>query len=114
VCAARQVRFRRGLDLAVGVFSHSTRIFSVTFTSASSPSLSSAIELICTWRPRWLWARCRESREGVASHASRDFEWVSGYGDRFGIVYVAFKTQKRTPKLSALWFREAARRNAVV
>ena len=31
-----------------------------------------------------------------------------------GIVYVDFKTQKRTPKLSAPWFREAARRNAVV
>ena len=25
-----------------------------------------------------------------------------------------FKTQKRTPKLSAEWFREAAKRNAVV
>jgi beta-glucosidase len=35
-------------------------------------------------------------------------------GTRFGIVYVDFKTQKRTPKLSAQWFREAARRNAVV
>jgi beta-glucosidase len=43
-----------------------------------------------------------------------NFEWSAGYGDRFGIVYVDFKTQKRTPKLSAQWFREAARRNAVV
>ena len=33
---------------------------------------------------------------------------------RFGMVYVDFKTQKRTPKLSASWYREAARRNAVV
>ena len=32
----------------------------------------------------------------------------------YGIVYVDFKTQKRIPKLSAQWFREAARRNAVV
>jgi beta-glucosidase len=30
------------------------------------------------------------------------------------LVYVDFKTQKRTPKLSAEWFREAAARNAVV
>jgi len=37
-----------------------------------------------------------------------------GHGDRFGLVHVAFKTQKRTPKLSAQWYREAARRNAVV
>src|SRR3712207_3011171 len=43
-----------------------------------------------------------------------NFEWTAGYGNRYGIVYVDFKTQKRTPKLSAQWFREAARCNAVV
>jgi len=29
------------------------------------------------------------------------------------LVYVDFKTQKRTPKLSTAWHSEAARRNAV-
>ena len=43
----------------------------------------------------------------------RDFA-MTGFGTRFGLVYVDFKTQKRIPKLSAHWFREAAGRNAVV
>ena len=46
--------------------------------------------------------------------AQDNFEWVAGYGDRFGLIYVDFETQTRTPKLSARWFREAARQNAVV
>jgi beta-glucosidase len=43
-----------------------------------------------------------------------NFEWADGYSKRFGIHYVDFKTEKRTPKLSAGWYREAIRRNAVV
>lgn len=43
-----------------------------------------------------------------------NLEWTDGYGTRFGLVFVDFKTQKRIPKLSASWFKEAARRNAVV
>jgi Glycosyl hydrolase family 1 len=41
-------------------------------------------------------------------------EWIYGFGDRFGLIYVDFKTLERTPKLSAEWFGEAARQNAVV
>lgn len=43
-----------------------------------------------------------------------NFEWADGYTKRFGIHYVDFQTQKRTPKLSAAWYREVIRRNAVV
>jgi beta-glucosidase len=43
-----------------------------------------------------------------------NLEWTGGFGTRFGLVYVDFHTQQRTPKLSAAWFKEAARRNAVV
>jgi len=43
-----------------------------------------------------------------------NFEWADGYTKRFGIHYVDFATQKRTPKLSAAWYREVIRRNAVV
>jgi beta-glucosidase len=43
-----------------------------------------------------------------------NFEWTAGFGNRFGLVYVDFKTQKRTLKLSAEWFHEAATHNTVV
>jgi beta-glucosidase len=43
-----------------------------------------------------------------------NFEWADGYGKRFGIHYVDFATQVRTPKLSALWYKELIRRNALV
>lgn len=46
--------------------------------------------------------------------AQDNFEWMDGYGNRFGLIYVDFDTQQRIPKLSAEWFREAARQNAVV
>jgi beta-glucosidase len=46
--------------------------------------------------------------------AQDNLEWIDGYGNRFGLIYVDFKSQTRTPKLSARWFRETARRNAVV
>jgi hypothetical protein len=36
------------------------------------------------------------------------------YGNWFGLIYVDFETLQRIPKLSAQWFREAARQNAVV
>ena len=46
--------------------------------------------------------------------AQDNFEWVDGYGKRFGLIYVDFETLERTPKLSAEWFREASRQNAVI
>ena len=35
-----------------------------------------------------------------------NFEWEHGYAKRFGIVHVDFETQERTPKSSALWYRD--------
>jgi beta-glucosidase len=42
-----------------------------------------------------------------------NFEWAEGYAQRFGIVRVDFDSQERTPKSSALWYRDVARRNAL-
>jgi beta-glucosidase len=43
-----------------------------------------------------------------------NFEWADGYSVRFGLCHTDYKTQKRTPKLSARWFTEVITRNAVV
>jgi beta-glucosidase len=43
-----------------------------------------------------------------------NFEWQDGYARRFGIVYNDFKTQKRTPKLSALWYQRVMRENRLI
>ena len=39
-----------------------------------------------------------------------NFEWGSGYGNRFGVVHVDFQTQKRTPKASARWYADLIKR----
>jgi beta-glucosidase len=43
-----------------------------------------------------------------------NYEWEDGYSRRFGIVYNDFKTQKRTPKLSAHWYSQVMRENRLV
>lgn len=34
-----------------------------------------------------------------------NFEWHSGYDERFGLVYIDYPTQKRIPKDSYYWYR---------
>ena len=35
-----------------------------------------------------------------------NFEWGSGYSQRFGLVYVDYPTQRRIPKASFRWYHE--------
>ena len=42
-----------------------------------------------------------------------NFEWHSGYGDRFGLVFVDYPTVTRIPKDSFYWYRELIRRGIV-
>ncbi|MEO6924412.1 MAG: GH1 family beta-glucosidase [Bryocella sp.] len=43
-----------------------------------------------------------------------NYEWSHGYDTRFGIFYVDYKTQKRTPKMSAEFYRTVIARGVVV
>jgi beta-glucosidase len=43
-----------------------------------------------------------------------NFEWIDGFEKRFGLYHVDFQTQKRTPKLSADFYRSLIAANALV
>ena len=43
-----------------------------------------------------------------------NFEWADGYRRRFGIIHNNFKTQRRTPKLSAQWYASVMAANRVL
>jgi len=43
-----------------------------------------------------------------------NFEWSDGLANRFGLHWVDYDTQRRTPKLSASFYREVIARNSVV
>ncbi len=42
-----------------------------------------------------------------------NYEWADGYQKRFGITYVDFQTQKRTPKLSSRFYKNVIANNTV-
>jgi len=71
------------------------------------------------WVRAHLLELARAIRDGVPVRAYHhwslldNFEWAEGYSQRFGLVHVDFKTQKRTPKDSAAWFAKVAATNAV-
>ncbi len=66
---------------------------------------------------RYLRALRRAAEEGVDIRGYfqwsflDNFEWASGYCDRFGLVYVDFETQQRLPKDSANWYRRVMETN---
>ena len=40
-----------------------------------------------------------------------NFEWAHGYDIRVGLVYVDYRTQERTAKDSALWYKKVITSN---
>ncbi len=61
----------------------------------------------------------RATSEGVPVHGyflwslMDNFEWSDGFEQRFGLYHVDFETKRRTPKLSASFYRETVARNSV-
>ncbi len=61
----------------------------------------------------------RATREGVPVKGYfcwsllDNYEWADGYEKRFGITYVDFATQKRTPKLSSDFYRSVITKNSL-
>lgn len=74
-------------------------------------------------RPRVLVATLKELYHAIQSGADvrgyfhwslmDNFEWEKGYGGRFGLVAVDFKTQKRTPRRSAYVYAEICEENGL-
>ena len=43
-----------------------------------------------------------------------NYEWADGYGKRFGVTYVDFKSEQRTLKLSGEFYKSVIAANRVV
>ncbi len=69
---------------------------------------------------RYLRQLKRSIDEGIPVHGychwslTDNFEWHSGYDERFGLVYIDYPTQKRTIKDSGYWYRNVIRSNGHV
>jgi beta-glucosidase len=51
---------------------------------------------------------------GIAPWSFMDnYEWAWGYGYRFGMYYVDYGTQRRSPKASARWYKEVIGRHGL-
>ena len=66
---------------------------------------------------RYLQAYSRAIDDGVDARGyflwsvMDNFEWAFGYSQRFGIIYVDYASQQRTPKDSAYWYKEVIASN---
>ena len=43
-----------------------------------------------------------------------NFEWATGYGNRFGLVYVDFDTNRRIIKDSGYWYKSVIESNGEI
>jgi beta-glucosidase len=101
------------------------KTFYMTESGAAFPDeITASREIVDLHRREYLRSHLVELHRAVAEgHDVRgyflwslldNFEWAEGYEKRFGIVHVAFNTQRRTPKLSSHWYSEVIRNNRIV
>ena len=87
-------------------------------------SLTQSGEILDLHRRDYLRSYLREMQRAIADGVPIDgyfcwsfidnFEWGDGYRRRFGLVRCDFKTQQRTPKLSARYYAEVIRSRTIV
>jgi beta-glucosidase len=73
----------------------------ISYVRAHLAAVHAAIEAGADIRGYYLWS------------FMDNFEWAWGYAKRFGMVHVDYQSQLRTPKDSALWYRDVIKNNAV-
>ena len=53
----------------------------------------------------------RYTTQTVSIFCTANFEWHSGYTERFGLIYIDYPTQRRIVKDSARWYAQTAQEN---
>jgi len=96
----------------------------VTENGCATADVPDADGFVADWgRVNFLRAHLRAVHDAIQAGANvqgyyvwslmDNFEWVSGYEPRFGIVRVDYQTGKRIPKQSARWYSEVIASNQV-
>ena len=94
----------------------------VTENGCAFPDTSDDAGFVLDWgRVNFLRGHLRAIHEAIEAGADvrgyfawsllDNFEWAMGYGPRFGLVRVNYDTLERTPKQSALWYKDVIAQN---
>ena len=89
------------MDEAPAPFSHQCRVPAVFQWEMVRKALRAAEEGV-------------DARGYFAWSLMDNYEWASGYNERFGLVHVDYQTQKRTVKDSAYWYKRVMESNGVI